>query len=214
MLKCNFARSLAAIAISHWILGIGDRHLANTLIDTKTFTLIGIDFGHAFGTATRDLPIPELMPFRLTAQIQFVLEPIGVTGLLERCMIHAMRCFRAERKVLKSCMDLFVREPTLDWLNSSDMIAGDRTWAPETRVNIANRKLLGVNPAKITVEELSLNRITAQGLAVGYHKILKKAEYYGKEENLPVETQVRKLIDQATDEALLGITYNGWSPYL
>jgi DNA-dependent protein kinase catalytic subunit len=26
--------------------------------------LVGIDFGHAFGTATQFLPIPELMPFR------------------------------------------------------------------------------------------------------------------------------------------------------
>lgn len=129
-------------------------------------------------------------------------------------MTHAMRCFRAEQKVLKSCMDLFVREPTMDWLNSSDMYSGDRSWAPETRVRIASRKLVGVNPAKITVEELGLNRISAQRLTDGYLKLLKESEYYGEEENLPVETQVRKLIEQATDEGLLGITWYYWNPFL
>lgn len=212
VLRGNFIRSLAVMSTSHWVLGVGDRHLSNTLIDTKTFELVGIDFGHAFGTATRDLLIPELLPFRLTPQLKAVLEPIGVDGLLERSMTHSMHCFRNERKMLKSCMDLFVRDPTLEWLKSIKTV--NKLWAPETRVEIAYRKLMGVNPAKITTEELSLNTISRQGLSEGYEKLLKNANYYGTEEDLTVETQVRKLIEQACDDALLSVTWFYWFPFL
>lgn len=63
-LKNNFIRSYAVICACHWILGIGDRHLENIKVCTKTGKLLGIDFGHAFGTATQRLPIPELVPIR------------------------------------------------------------------------------------------------------------------------------------------------------
>ena len=32
--------------------------------------MIGIDFGYAFGSATQFLPVPELVPFRLTRCIK------------------------------------------------------------------------------------------------------------------------------------------------
>jgi len=51
ILRKNFITSLAAMSIGHWLLGIGDRHLSNILIDMKSGRLIGIDFGVAFGTA-------------------------------------------------------------------------------------------------------------------------------------------------------------------
>ena len=36
-----------------YILGIGDRHLSNSMIDLNTGQMVGIDFGHAFGSATQ-----------------------------------------------------------------------------------------------------------------------------------------------------------------
>ena len=41
------------MCIAHYVVGVGDRHLNNTLIDKTTGNCIGIDFGHAFGTATK-----------------------------------------------------------------------------------------------------------------------------------------------------------------
>lgn len=51
ILRKNFVTSLCALNIAHWVLGIGDRHLSNILMDTKNCKLVGIDFGTAFGTA-------------------------------------------------------------------------------------------------------------------------------------------------------------------
>ncbi|KAL1475308.1 hypothetical protein MTO96_019975, partial [Rhipicephalus appendiculatus] len=68
-LRSRFISSHATISIAQWVLGIGDRHLGNFLVGTKTGLEIGIDFGYAFGVATQFLPVPELMPFRLTPHV-------------------------------------------------------------------------------------------------------------------------------------------------
>lgn len=53
------------ICISGYLLGIGDRHLENFLVNIGTGEIISIDFGFSFGAGLK-LTIPELMPFRLT----------------------------------------------------------------------------------------------------------------------------------------------------
>ena len=45
--------SHAQLCVSHYVLGIGDRHLSNFMIDLQTGAVVGIDFGHAFGSATQ-----------------------------------------------------------------------------------------------------------------------------------------------------------------
>lgn len=52
-LRSHFISSHALLCVSHWILGIGDRHLSNFMINMETGGMIGIDFGHAFGSATQ-----------------------------------------------------------------------------------------------------------------------------------------------------------------
>jgi ataxia telangiectasia mutated family protein len=46
-----YIRSVAIYSMVGHILGIGDRHLENILIDTKTGGLVHIDFGIVFGQA-------------------------------------------------------------------------------------------------------------------------------------------------------------------
>lgn len=53
MLRSYFARTHGCLSICHYLLGIGDRHLSNIMVDLETGGVIGIDFGHAFGSATQ-----------------------------------------------------------------------------------------------------------------------------------------------------------------
>jgi len=53
-------------------------------------SFISIDFGHAFGSATETLEVPELIPFRLTKQIETLMEHLGSKGLLEYPMIKIL----------------------------------------------------------------------------------------------------------------------------
>ena len=43
----------AMLCMCHYIVGIGDRHLSNFMVNVKTGEMVGIDFGHAFGSASQ-----------------------------------------------------------------------------------------------------------------------------------------------------------------
>ena len=77
--------------------------------------LIPIDFGHAFGSATELLPVAELMPFRLTRQLTSMCEPIGIAGMLEIPMTHILQAFQEKQSIILNSMDVFIKEPLLDW---------------------------------------------------------------------------------------------------
>jgi DNA-dependent protein kinase catalytic subunit len=62
------------------------------------------------------LPVPELMPIRLTRQIVNVGMPLKVKGHLEQTMVHVMRALRRNNDLLLATMDVFVKEVSLDWL--------------------------------------------------------------------------------------------------
>ena len=53
VLRGHFVSTLAALSMCQYVLGIGDRHLSNFMLDMESGGVIGIDFGHNFGTATQ-----------------------------------------------------------------------------------------------------------------------------------------------------------------
>ena len=61
------------------------------------------------------------MPFRLTPQFTNLLLPhmedgrARNSGQLRSCMVHTLRALRAARQLLLNMMDVFVKEPALDW---------------------------------------------------------------------------------------------------
>lgn len=109
-LRRNFVTSYATMCAAHWLAGVGDRHLQNTLVHIATGRCLGIDFGHAFGSGVR-APIPELVPFRLTPQILELLQPFTERDLLATIMTHTMRVLHNDQGPILACMDIFVYKP-------------------------------------------------------------------------------------------------------
>ncbi|XP_058447904.1 DNA-dependent protein kinase catalytic subunit-like isoform X2 [Malaya genurostris] len=219
-LRGNFAKSLMAMNISCWILGIGDRHTSNLLIDRSNGKLAGVDFGLAFGAGTRDQAIPEMVPFRLTPQFVSVMEPMRTSGLMHKCLVYTLACLRNQKKILKSCLEVFVRDPTLDWLESSrrrfnlDDSKGFLSWDPQTRINIAIQKLNGSNPKILIAEEIRLGQAAHNPEFLdGYLKLLQIDKPALPNGNLTVEQQVQCLLEAATSRSILGIAYSGWFPW-
>lgn len=64
----QLTESFALTSIVGYILGIGDRHLDNILIDFASNTAVHIDFNLVFDMGQK-LRIPETVPFRLTENI-------------------------------------------------------------------------------------------------------------------------------------------------
>ena len=114
-MRATFASSLAALTVAQYVLGIGDRHLDNFMIEPATGRAIAIDFGMAFGHATYMLPVPELMAVRLTAQMTSFLQPLDTSVLLKAAMQHTLGALRHKRDDLLRLMEVFVAEPLLDW---------------------------------------------------------------------------------------------------
>lgn len=164
-LRSQFAISLSAMSVAHWVLGIGDRHLSNMLMDCTTGRVVGIDFGQCFGAATRSLAVPELLPFRLTPRLVSVMSPLGVTGLISKCLLHALQCLRDSKLLLMACMEVMVKDPAIGWLTSErapkDLRTDDaKSWAPLHRIDIARRKLNGDNPTALLLEELQVSSVS------------------------------------------------------
>ncbi|CAG2055734.1 unnamed protein product, partial [Timema podura] len=72
-----YMHSVATSSMIGYILGLGDRHVKNILLDKTTAEIIHIDFGIAFEQG-KILPTPETVPFRLTRDI---VDGMGVSGI-------------------------------------------------------------------------------------------------------------------------------------
>lgn len=233
MLRNNFARTMAAMNIAHWILGVGDRHLLNILMNVKTGKLIGIDFNVVFESGCRVLPIPELIPFRMTPQFVNVMSPFGVTGVIKSAMEHSLRVFKSEKKLLLTCLEVFLREPTIDWLYNAIFVQDDEAefntlstdtrvhWEPSDRLMALRSKLEGANPVYPILNglERQVGFLGARPNVVEKYGDILRGDPNSIRRKLPqtglnVEQQVKCLIDLATDETVLGITFIGLFPWL
>eukprot|EP00048_Salpingoeca_helianthica_P009248 m.132741 g.132741 ORF g.132741 m.132741 type:complete len:3967 (+) comp14817_c0_seq1:97-11997(+) len=224
--RARMARSLATLSIAQYLLGVGDRHLSNFMIDTTSGEMVGIDFGHAFGSATQFLPVPELVPFRLTKQLQDIIRPLSREGMLTGSMIYVMAALQASRDVLLSTMDVFINEPLLDWTRHARLQNLKQKGAPQIdvtgfaseKIRIASRKLSCANPSHLTVEELRLGHAreawfdTIVRAVLGTDHPTRRGSVGAQ--CADVAEQVMCLVDQASDPALLGRAWAGWEPWV
>lgn len=220
-LRKNFVTSLATMSVAHWLLSIGDRHISNIMINLKKGNLIGIDFGLAFG-APAMLTIPELIPFRLTSHFVNVLEPLGIDGLIKQNMMHALKCFQDNKEIILTCLEVFVKEPTLDWLMQSKaksighIDGSGYLWNPENRIEIVHRKLDGANPINTLIDEMRNGVVSKNAEVFEAYQGIIKGTNDGKRrrlaaDNLSIEDQITCLIELATDPTILATTYLGWN---
>jgi DNA-dependent protein kinase catalytic subunit len=218
IIRSRFIKTLASINICHYILGIGDRHLSNFMIDLKTGGMIGIDFGHAFHSATQFLPIPELMPFRLTPQFKNLISPHKVSGQLRSCMIYTLRALKISPFALINTMDVFIKEPSLEWEANAKKQAATLNkdveevfdWFPKERIQICKRKLNNANSRHLLLKDLERGFKTKSEF-----KSLKLILLGSSSKQCEsIEEQVDCLIDHATDPNILGRTWAGWEPWV
>ncbi|CAF3283556.1 unnamed protein product [Rotaria sp. Silwood2] len=204
------------------------------LIDTSSGQIIGIDFGSAFNAATIHLPVPELIPIRLTRQLTQLMSPIGTAGLFRATMIHTMNALRENSDLLLSTMDVFIKEPLIEWMEhalktKTNILRSDDTYAKD-RIKSARLKLNGINPAVIIGSDLKLNSFLRSSnlkearrqmeKVVGGDQIdSKRAQILLKYNSnryhkLTVDEQIDCIIDQATDVDILGRSWAGLETFM
>lgn len=222
--RLAYTRTTAAISMLGHILGLGDRHGHNILLDTKTGEVVHIDLGVAF-EAGRILPVPELVPFRLTRDI---VDGMGISkteGVFRRCCEFTLDALRDEQYSIMTILDVLRYDPLYTWSISplrlaklqkarenqdepaplgDDAEAKDDKRNKENGANKENRD--DKNNRRDEKDNKSVNEPSEADRALEVvRKKLSKA--------LSVTATVNDLINQATDERNLAVLYSGWAAY-
>ena len=109
-----FTRSTAVMSMIGYVIGLGDRHLDNILLDMSTGDLIHVDFNVCFEKG-RSLRVAEKVPCRLTKSIVNAFGLTGVEGTFRLSCEHVLNILRKERDVLMMLFESFIYDPLVEW---------------------------------------------------------------------------------------------------
>ena len=162
--RTNYTRSLATMSMVGYILGLGDRHPSNLMLDRLTGKILHIDFGDCFEVSfdqtinrnpnvtififkvamTRE-KFPEKIPFRLTRMLINAMEVTGIEGTYRRTCESVMNVLRKNKDSLMAVLEAFVYDPLLNWrlLDAADKTRRSKTVDPGGGVAGANIESLG-----------------------------------------------------------------------
>ena len=191
--RLAYTRSTAAISILGHVLGLGDRHGQNILLDEKSGEVVHIDLGIAFEMG-RVLQVPEIVPFRLTRDI---VDGMGITkteGVFRRCCEFTLEALRKEVYSIMTILDVLRYDPLYSWSISPVRLAKlqeEQSAMPQIQVDNPHE------PVKSSVNEPGE---ADRALTVVNKKLSK---------TLSVTATVNDLINQASDERNLALLFGG-----
>ncbi|UYV62498.1 SMG1 [Cordylochernes scorpioides] len=110
----TYSRSTAVLSIVGYIIGLGDRHLDNVLVDLSTGEVIHIDYNVCFEKG-KNLRVPEKVPFRMTPNIETALGLTGVEGIFRVSCETVLKVMRRGRETLLTLLEAFVYDPLVEW---------------------------------------------------------------------------------------------------
>lgn len=103
------------MSMTGYILGLGDRHPSNIMLDRFSGKIVHIDFGDCFEIAMRREKFPEKIPFRLTRMLIKAMEVSGIEGNYRTTCENTMRVLRASKDSLMAILEAFVYDPLISF---------------------------------------------------------------------------------------------------
>jgi FKBP12-rapamycin complex-associated protein len=113
--RTNYTRSLAVMSMVGYILGLGDRHPSNIMLDRYSGKIVHIDFGDCFEVAMKREKFPEKIPFRLTRMLIKAMEVSGIEGNFRTTCENTMRVVRESKDSLLALLEAFVYDPLVSF---------------------------------------------------------------------------------------------------
>jgi hypothetical protein len=98
-----------------YVLGLGDRHPSNLMLDRRSGKVLHIDFGDCFEVAMQREKFPEKVPFRLTRMLVNAMEVSGIEGNYRLTCEKVMKVLRENNDSLVATLEAFVHDPLISW---------------------------------------------------------------------------------------------------
>eukprot|EP00003_Mantamonas_plastica_P010783 TRINITY_DN2025_c0_g1_i1.p1 TRINITY_DN2025_c0_g1~~TRINITY_DN2025_c0_g1_i1.p1 ORF type:complete len:2240 (+),score=782.23 TRINITY_DN2025_c0_g1_i1:702-7421(+) len=231
--RTNYTRSLSLMSMVGYMLGLGDRHPSNLMMDRGSGKVVHIDFGDCFEVAMHREKFPERIPFRLTRMMINAMEVSGIEGNYRSTCESVMTVLRENKDSLMAVLEAFVHDPLLNWrLLATDDTPSDASGVNDDddeeeghdeeedeesvgmteRMGTAQTRGRAASDASETAVPEVLNERAVEVISRISAK-LSGRDFDDGREVLPVRVQVGRLINQATSDANLCQCYVGWCPF-
>lgn len=197
--RLAYARSVAASSMVGYIVGLGDRHSMNILVDQATAEVVHIDLGVAFEQGLM-LKTPERVPFRLTRDIIDGMGVTGVEGVFRKCCEETLSVMRTNKEALLTIIEVFIHDPLYKWA-LSPLKALQRQKETEDDMETSWED---------SQDEYEGNKDAARALM----RVKQKLDGYEDGEMRSVHGQVQQLIQDAIDPERLCHMFPGWGAWL
>ncbi|KAK9108083.1 hypothetical protein Syun_024094 [Stephania yunnanensis] len=197
--RLSYTRSVAACSMVGFIVGLGDRHSMNILIDQTTAEVVHIDLGVAFEQGLM-LKTPEQVPFRLTRDIIDGMGVTGVEGVFRRCCEKTLSVMRSNKEALLTIIEVFIYDPLYKWaLSPLKALQLQKETDDDTVPNLEDSE-----------DAYEGNKDAARALM----RVKQKLDGYEEGEMRSVHGQVQQLIQDAIDPERLCNMFPGWGAWL
>jgi hypothetical protein len=207
-----YTRTVSVNSMIGYILGIGDRHSHNILIDYKTAEIVHIDFGIMFEQG-KALGTPETVPFRLTRDLVDGMGVNGIEGTYRKCCEIVLRLLRQNMNQLITILEVVIHDPLYKWCLSPLQARNKQQMNNEITGTTTAAAAPTPGPAA------AAGGGSSSGTDAAKRALLRiKGKLQGQEESsgetLSVEGQVEYLINEARDYKNLCKLFPGWAPWL
>ncbi|KAJ2856636.1 hypothetical protein J3B02_001489 [Coemansia erecta] len=192
--RTNFTRSAAVMSMVGHILGLGDRHCENILLDESTGSVVHVDFNCLFEKGMT-LEKPEKVPFRLTHNMVDAMGVTGYEGTFRKTCEMTLNLLRDNRDALMSVLESFLHDPLVEWSRRTTRASRQAAASTAPAKSGANQ------PNEQAAKCLNTINRKLQGILQGVAP-------------LSVEGQVDALIREATSPDRLFQMYIGWAAYM
>ncbi|QIW94919.1 hypothetical protein AMS68_000437 [Peltaster fructicola] len=113
--RLRYARSAAVMSMTGHVLGLGDRHGENILLQESTGGVFHVDFNCLFDKGLT-FEKPEVVPFRLTRNMTDAMGPYGHEGPFRRSCEVTLGLLRQHKDTLMTILETFIHDPTTDFV--------------------------------------------------------------------------------------------------
>ena len=215
------------MSVVGYILGLGDRHPSNIMLERISGKIMHIDYGDCFEVAQHREKFPERVPFRLTRMLINAMEVSGVEGNFRFTCENVMRVLRENKNSVMAVLEAFVHDPLLSWrllqpakeVEDANGNNGNVELDSSEDSKLPDNRPQGKRPRATAQQEHQQEHTLAElnekavSVITRVNKKLTGRDFDIEGEELGVQDQVERLIQQARSNENLAQCYIGWCPF-